>query len=121
MDSAKVSVFEKTNKVGLSRFLKGKDSRALESEVSLEVLSNLTNKSLEGKLADEQLSGLLVSADLTKSHSAWSVSVGFLHTSSSRSGFAVRFGSELLSGGLASSRLSCGLLGTSHCSIINIK
>ena len=114
MDSAKVSVLEQANKVGLSRLLKGEHSRALESEVSLEILSNLANKSLEGKLADEQLSGLLVSADLTKSHSAWSVSVGLLHSSSGGGGLAVRFGSELLPGSLASSRLSCGLLGTSH-------
>jgi hypothetical protein len=114
MDSTKVGILEKANKVSLSRLLKGKDSRSLESEVSLEVLGDLTNKSLEGKLADKELSGLLVSADLTKSHGTGTVSVGLLDSTSGGGRLAVRLGSELLSGGLASSGLSCGLLGTGH-------
>ena len=42
--------------------LKSHDSAALESKVGLEVLSDLTNQSLEWELADEELSGLLVSS-----------------------------------------------------------
>jgi hypothetical protein len=34
------------------------DSRRLESKVGLEVLSNLSNESLEGELSDEELGGL---------------------------------------------------------------
>jgi hypothetical protein len=34
------------------------DARRLESKVGLEVLSNLSNESLEGKLSDEKLSRL---------------------------------------------------------------
>ena len=115
VDSAKVGILEKTHKVSLGGLLKGKDSRSLESEISSEVLGDLTHKSLEGKLADEKLSGLLVSADLTKSHGAGAVSVGLLHTTGSGGGLASGLGGELLSGGLASGGLSCGLLGTSHC------
>jgi hypothetical protein len=115
MDSTKVSILEKTNKVSLGRLLKSKDGRSLESEVSLEVLGNLTHKSLEGELADKKLSGLLVSADLAKSHGSGSVTVGLLDTASGGGRLAVRLGSELLSGGLASSGLSCGLFGTGHC------
>ena len=103
MDSAKVGILKKTNEVCLGRLLKGKDSGSLESQISLEILSNLTNKSLEWKLADEELSGLLVSADLTKSNSAGSVSVWLLDTTSSRGRLAVRLGSELLSGSFTSS------------------
>ena len=38
-------------------------------ETNLEVLSDFTNETLEGELADEQLGGLLVPSDLTKGDS----------------------------------------------------
>ena len=56
MNGAQVGVLKETNQVGLRGFLKGHDSRGLETEVSLEVLGNLTDKTLEGQLADEKLS-----------------------------------------------------------------
>uniref|UniRef100_A0AC35GY44 Uncharacterized protein n=1 Tax=Panagrolaimus sp. PS1159 TaxID=55785 RepID=A0AC35GY44_9BILA len=37
MDGAKVSIFEKTNKISFCSFLKSKDSRRLESKISLEI------------------------------------------------------------------------------------
>ena len=46
-------------------FLKCHDSRALEPQVSLEVLSDLADQTLEGELANEQLCGLLIPEDLT--------------------------------------------------------
>ena len=42
----------------------------LEAEIDLEVLRDLTNQTLERKLADEELGVLLVLSDLTKSDSA---------------------------------------------------
>jgi hypothetical protein len=39
-------------------------SEALPPQVGLEVLRNLTHKALEGQLADEQLSTLLIFPDL---------------------------------------------------------
>ena len=65
-------------------------------------------------LADEELSGLLVLADLTESHSSRSVPMGLLDSSSSGSGLPGSLGGELLPGGLASGGLACSLLGTSH-------
>ena len=56
MDGTQVSVFKQTNKIGLTSLLQGHDGRALEPEVSLEVLCNLTDKTLEGELTDEELS-----------------------------------------------------------------
>lgn len=103
VDGAKVSIFKKTNEVGLRSLLKGHDSRALESEVSLEVLGNLTNQTLEGKFADEELSRFLVSPDLTESDGTGPVTMGLLHSAGGRGGFASGFGSQLLSWGLASS------------------
>ena len=114
MDGAQVGVLEESNKVSLSSFLEGKNSGPLESKVSLEILGDLTNKSLEGELSDQELSGLLVSSNLTKSDSTRAVSVGLLDTASGRGGFACSLGGELLAGSLSSGGLSCGLLGTGH-------
>lgn len=67
MDSAQVGVLEQRDEVGLDGLLKSTDGGGLEAEVGLEVLSNLTNQTLEGELADQKLSGLLVTTDLTES------------------------------------------------------
>ena len=60
MDGTEVGVLKETHQVGLTSLLKGHHSRTLEPQVSLEVLSNLTNKTLERKLSDEQLCRLLI-------------------------------------------------------------
>ena len=60
MDGAEVGVLKETNQVRLASLLQGHHSRALEPQVSLEVLGNLTDETLEGQLADEQFSRLLV-------------------------------------------------------------
>lgn len=67
MDGAQVGVFEERDQVGLNGLLQSADGRALEAEVGLEVLSDLTNQTLEGQLADQELSRLLVATDLTES------------------------------------------------------
>ena len=67
VDGAEVGVLEQRDEVGLNGLLEGADGGALEAQVGLEVLSNLTDKTLEGQLADEELSGLLVATDLTES------------------------------------------------------
>jgi hypothetical protein len=78
MDSAKVGVLEKANKVSLGSLLQSQERSALEAKLGLEVLADLTHKALEGQLANQKVSGLLVFADLTKSHGTGAVSVGFL-------------------------------------------
>ena len=55
VDGAEVSVFKETNDVGFSGFLECKDCGALETKVVLEFGGNLTDESLEGELADEEL------------------------------------------------------------------
>ena len=70
MDGAEVGVLEEGDEVGLDGLLKGADGGGLEAEVRLEVLSDLTDKALEGQLADEELGRLLVATDLTKSDGA---------------------------------------------------
>ena len=114
MDGAQVGVLEQTEEVSFAGLLESHDSRGLESQVSLEVLGDLSHQTLEGQLADEELSGLLVSPDLTESHSSGPVSVGLLDSSSGGSRFPGSLGGQLLPGSLSSGGLTGGLLGTSH-------
>ena len=114
MDGAQVGVLEQTNQVGLAGLLEGHDGRALEPQVSLEVLGDLSHQTLEGQLAEKELGGLLVPPDLTESHSARPVSVGLLHSSGGWSGLSGSLGGQLLPGSFSSSGFTRGLLGTSH-------
>ena len=90
--------------------LKGTNGARLETEIALEVLSNLTNKSLEGELADEELGRLLVATDLTERDCSRTVTVGLLDTTGGGCRLAGSLGGELLPRGLATGRLACGLL-----------
>merc|ERR1719481_2318212 len=115
MDGAQVGVLEEADEVGLGSLLQSHDSGRLEPQVGLEVLGDLTDQTLEGQLADEELSGLLVAPDLTESHGTGPVPVGLLDSTGGRGGLPGSLGGQLLPGGLASSGLTGGLLGTSHC------
>jgi len=101
VDRAKICVLEQRNEVCLNRLLESTDGRRLEAKVRLEVLGDLTNKTLEGELSDEELGGLLVTTDLTESDGTRLVSVGLLDTSGRRSRLAGSLGSKLLARGLA--------------------
>ena len=114
MDRAQVRVLKQSNKVCLTSLLQSQNCTSLEPKIRLEVLSNLANQALKGKLADQQLCTLLVPADLTKSDRTWAVTMRLLDTSSSGSTLASSFGSKLLARSLASSRLTSGLFRTSH-------
>ena len=114
VDGAQVGVLKQTNKVGLAGLLEGHDGRGLEPEVSLEVLGDLSHQTLEGQLADEELSGLLVSPDLTESHSSGPVSVGLLDSSGGGGRLPGSLGGQLLPGSLSSGGLTGGLLSTGH-------
>jgi len=114
VDGSKVGVFEEGNEVGLGGLLEGTDGRRLEAQVRLEVLGDLTDQALEGKLADQELSRLLVATDLTKGDGTGPVAMGLLNTTGGGSGLAGSLGSELLAGGLATSGLAGSLLSTGH-------
>jgi len=88
VDGSQVGVLEQTHQVGLSSLLESQDGGGLEAQVGLEVLGNLTDQALEGQLADQQLGGLLVLADLTQSHGTGPVPVGLLHAAGSGGGLA---------------------------------
>ena len=114
MDGAQVGVLEEADKVGLRGLLQSKDGGALEAEVRLEVLGDLADEALERKLADEEVRGLLVAADLAEGHGSRAVAVGLLDTSGGGGRLAGCLGGELLAGGFASGGLAGGLLGAGH-------
>jgi len=115
VDGAKVGVLKEGDQVGFNGLLESTNSRRLEAEVGLEVLSDLTNQTLEGELSNEELSRLLVTTDLTESDSSGLVSVGLLDTSGGWCGLAGSLGSKLLTRSLATSGLACSLLSAGHC------
>lgn len=106
MDGAQVGVFEEGDEVGLNGLLKSTNGGRLEAEVRLEVLSDFTDETLEGELANQELSGLLVATDLTESDGSGLVAVRLLDTTGRRGGLAGSLGGELLTGGLATSGLT---------------
>jgi histone H3 len=82
VDGAQVGVLEEGDEVGLDGLLESTDGRGLEAEIRLEVLGDLTNKTLERQLADEKLGGLLVATNLTEGDGSRLVAVRLLDTSS---------------------------------------
>ena len=114
VDGTQVGVLKQTNQVSLASLLKGHDGRALEPQVGLEILGDLTDQTLEGQFTDEQLCALLVTTDLTESHRPGPVTMGLLHSPSGWGTLTSSLGGQLFPGGLASGRFTGGLLGTSH-------
>jgi hypothetical protein len=114
VDSAQVGIFEETDKIRFRSFLQSHNSRALESQVSLEILSDFPHQPLERQLSDEELSALLVTTDLSESDCSWPVSVRLLHSSGGRGTLTSSLRRQLLPGSFTSSRLTGSLLGTSH-------
>jgi hypothetical protein len=87
MDGTQVGVLEQGHQVRLGRLLQGQDGGALEAKVVLEVLCNLAHQALEGQLADQQVGGLLVAADLAEGDGAGPVAVGLLDAAGGRGAF----------------------------------
>jgi hypothetical protein len=106
VNGAQVGVLEQTDQVGFSSLLEGSDGGRLKAEIGLEVLSNLTNQALEGQLAEQQLSALLVATDFAQSDGSGAKAMGLLHSSSSGASLAGSFGSNGLAGSLSSGGLA---------------
>lgn len=114
VDGTEVDVLEERDEVSLSSLLEGSNGGALETEVSLAVLGDLTNETLEGELADQELSGLLVTTDLTESDGSGAITMGLLDSTSGGGGLTSSLGGNHLTGSLTTSRFASSLLGTSH-------
>ena len=114
VNGAQVGVLEQADQVGLAGLLESGYGRALKAQVGLEVLRDLAHQALEGQLADEQLGGLLVAADLAQRHCARTISVRLLDAAGGRRALASSLGGQLLAWRLATCRLSRCLLCTCH-------
>lgn len=117
MDGAQVGVFEETDQVGFTGFLQSTDGRRLETEIGLEILSNFTYQPLEGQLADQQLSRLLVPTDFSQGDRTRAVTMGLLDTAGRGGALTGGLGGQLLAGSLSSGGLTGGLLSTGHCGL----
>ena len=96
MDGAEVGVLKERDEVGLNGLLESADGRRLEAEIGLEVLRNLTDKTLEWQLANEKLGALLVATDFSESDSTRLIAVRLLDTAGRGSALAGGLGGELL-------------------------
>ena len=118
VDGAEVGVLEETDHVGLSSLLESEDGGGLETEVVLVLRSDLTDKSLEGELADEELGALLEAADLAEGNGAWSEAVGLLDATGSDDLLGSLLVGDVLAGGLATGVLASCVLSACHFSLI---
>ena len=114
VDGAQVGILEQGDEVSLSSLLESHNGRSLETKIVLEVLSDLTDQSLEGELANQKLCTLLVLADLTESHSSGAITMRLLGGAGGGGGLTGGLGGELLARNLSSGTLTSSLLGTSH-------
>jgi hypothetical protein len=111
VDGAQVGILKEPHQISLGCLLQGQHRGSLESQVALEVLGDLTDQTLEGQLADEEVGGLLVPTDLPEGDGTWAVTVGLLHTSGGRRGLTSGLGGQLLTRGLSSGGFTSGLEG----------
>ncbi|KAM7254329.1 hypothetical protein ACFE04_032011 [Oxalis oulophora] len=81
MNSAKIGILKESNKVSLCSLLESGDGTALKPQISLEILSDLSDKPLERKLPNQQLSALLVLPYLSQCNCPWPESMWLLHSS----------------------------------------
>jgi hypothetical protein len=114
MDSTEVSIFQEIE-VTFSSLLEGENSGALESDVLLELRTDLADESLEGELSDEEVVALLETSNLTESNSARSKSAGLIDSTRSNEPSIFRqLLSDVLSGSHPTVNTFSGLLVTSH-------
>ena len=106
VDGAQVGILEERDEISLDGLLEGADGRALEAQVRLEVLGDLTDETLERQLADEELRRLLVATDLTQRDGTGLIAVRLLDTTGRRCLLAGGLGGELLTRGLATGGLA---------------
>ncbi len=114
MDGAQVGVLKQTDQISLAGLLQGHDSGALEAQVRLEILRDFSHQALERQFANQQLGGLLITADLSESHGPGPVTVGLLDAAGGWGALPGGFSSELLPRGFAAGGFTSRLLGSCH-------
>ena len=94
VDGTQVGILKESHEVRLGCLLKGKDGGGLETQVRLEILGDLTDQTLEGQLADQQVGRLLVTTNLTKSDGTGAVTCLLYTSPSPRDGATSRMPSS---------------------------
>ncbi len=100
VDGTKVGVLEETGEVRLRSLLERHYGVRLEAQISLEVLRDLADETLEGELTHEKLGRLLISSDFTQRDSSRPEAMGLLHATGRRRGLARGLGGDRLARGL---------------------
>jgi hypothetical protein len=114
MESAYVGVHKEIHQVRFTGFLNSGYGGALEANVCLDLLRNLTDEPLEWQLPDQQICGFLVPSDFSKSYSTWPVTVGSPHSSSEWRTFASCFSGLLFTRPVSTGGFTCHLLVPCH-------
>jgi hypothetical protein len=96
-------------------YLQSTNSGGLETQIGLEVLGNFTHQPLEWQFADQQFRGLLVTTDLSQSHSTWAIAMGLLDATSRWGAFTSGLCGQLFARSLSSRGFTSCLLCTGHC------
>ncbi|CAL9770096.1 unnamed protein product, partial [Musa acuminata subsp. burmannicoides] len=114
VDGAEIGILEETHEICFGGLLQRRHRRALETQVGLEVLGDLTDQTLEWQLPDEQLRALLVLSDLPQSDRSGAEAMWLLHAASRRGRLPRRLRRQLLPRGLPAGGLPGRLLRTRH-------
>ncbi|KAI7811693.1 histone cluster 3, partial [Triplophysa rosa] len=114
VDGTQICVLKKTDQISLARLLQGHDGGALEAQISLEVLSDFSHKTLERQLTNQQFGGLLIAADFSQRHGTGPVTMRLLNAAGGWGALTGSFSSELLPRRFATSGLTSGLLSSCH-------
>ena len=114
VDGTEVGVLKEPDKVGLRRLLESEDGRGLEAKVGLDILGDLTDETLEGRLADEKVCTLLVLTNLAEGDGAGTEAMRLLDASGSGGRDTGGLGGEVLAGSLATGGLAGSLLRARH-------
>jgi hypothetical protein len=83
-DGTQAGALKETKQVSTNDFLEGHDSWGPETKISHEVLHNFSDNLVDGKLVDEELSGLLAMMGITGRNINRVVTVGLIDTPCSR-------------------------------------
>jgi histone H3 len=105
---------EQSHQIGLARLLKSRHGRALKAQIGFEILGDLAHKTLEGRLANQQLGALLIAANLAQCNRARTKTMRFLDATSGRCNLASSLRCQLLAWRLATCRFSSCLFSASH-------
>ena len=119
VDGTQVDVLKEADQVCLGGLLEGSNGSGLEPQIDLAFLGDLTDKTLEGQLADQQFGALLVTTDLAEGNGAWAEAMRLLDAGGGGR-LAGGLGCNLFAGSLSTGGFASSLFGACHLSVYGI-